>query len=153
MSDDEFENLAPVSNAEKIVKHFTQNPKLKEGEKTLEQHLEYAFQMKQQKDEAEKEYKLSMEKIKDLMKVDSIKGKREIMTAGDFNLIVMKKAGNCKIDYERYIEEVVGQEANKELEKLKALVKEGKADSKYITVGKEVVSCELVKRTEQSHLF
>ena len=144
------EDLIEPGRVGEITPFFS---KEKPKEKTLEEHLEYAYSMKQQKEEAEKEYKLSMDRIKDLMKVDGVERKREILTAGDFNLIVMKRSGQVKIDWERYVVDTVGEPAMKELEALKALAKEGKADSKYITVGKEVVSCEIVRRTAQDYPF
>jgi len=144
------EDLIEPGKAGEVVGFFTKDKKAS-AERTIEDELAYAYEMKLQRDEAEKEYKLSMDRIKSAMKVDGVTGKRQILTAGDYNLIVMKKSGAVKIDWEKWAEDVVGPAAVKELEAAKALVREGKADSKYVSVGKEVVSCELVKRTAQDY--
>lgn len=145
MNDEDLLSPPLTGPAQEIVKHFMAEKDVSK-ERDVNELLAYAFDMKQQKEEAEKEYKLAMEKIKAAWKIDAMEGKKQILSAGDYNLIVTKRAPSCKVDWESWAVDMVGETAFKELEQTKALVKEGKATSKYIDVGKEVTAVEIVKK-------
>lgn len=147
--EDEFEVITP---AQQVVKHFMAEKDISK-ERTTEELLAYAYDMKQQKEEAEKEYKLTMDKIKGIFKLDAMDQKKVSISAGDFNLLVSKRSGSCKVDWETYVADQMGDKAVKELEQTKALVREGKATSKYIEVGKEVLAVEIVKKAEGEYPF
>lgn len=139
MSSDEELFEAPA--VKKIVEHFS-GPK----ERSVQELIQYAYEMKQQREEAEKEYELALEKIKSALKVDKIEGKKSIVPADGYDVVVSKRNGQVKFDYDKFIEDEIGGDAVGEIERIKTLAKEGKADSKYIKVGKEVIAVEIVKR-------
>jgi len=134
---------APVTK--EIVKHFSSE---KPKERDINELVRYAYEMKQQKEECEKEYKLSMDKIKSTWKLDKMEGRKKTVPVEGYDIIVTKRNGSVKFDYEKFIEDELGADAVGEIEQIKTLAKEGKADSKYIEVGEGSVAVEIVKREE-----
>ncbi len=139
----EDEDLFDAPVVKEIVNHFTA-----EKETDINKLIEYAFEMKEQKEEAEKEYKLAMDNIKAALKLDKQEEKKKTYIASEYNLIVTRRNGSVKFLYDKYIEDNDGVEAIAEIEQLKALAKEGKADSKYIEVGDGSIAVEIVKSQE-----
>lgn len=83
-------------------------------------------------------------RIKELLKADSIEEKKSVQKVGKWSVIISRREGACKIDYEKYIEDHIGPEALKELAEMKDLVKRGKGQSKYVTQADESVVLEVL---------
>lgn len=139
--DDEALFDPPV--AKEIVKHFTA-----EKETDISKLIEYAFEMSEQEKECAKEKKLALDKIKAAWKLDKQEEKKKTYPVDGYNLIVTKRNGQVKFLYEKFIEDELGVDAIGEIEQLKALAKEGKADSKYIEVGDGAIAVEILKSKE-----
>lgn len=104
---------------------------------------EYAHSLKQTLKDVEKKYDAAVAEIKKRLKADTLP-KKHIENLGERQILITKRAGSVSFDVEAYITDEFSAAAWKELEETKAMVKDGKVESKYFTRGKESVAVEIV---------
>ena len=105
--------------------------------------VEYAFSLKATIEEAEGKYKKAADEIKRRLDADKMQEKKLIKDFGDRKCILTKKAGSAKVDYEKYITDMIGEKSVTELAAMKQDAKDGR-ETKYVTLGKSSVSLEIL---------
>jgi hypothetical protein len=148
MSDEEldFDKAKPINeNAKKAVTFFVGEAEAKFIEnEAINDLVEYAFSLKATLEEVEKKYKQASDEIKKRLDADKMEGKKVVKDFGDRKVILTKRQGSVKVDYEQYIKDVVGEKDWKDLETQKDLVRRGTAESKYMSVNKDSISMEIL---------
>jgi molybdopterin converting factor small subunit len=142
----DFDKAKPVNvNAKKAVSFFVgeAEDKFIENE-AINDLVEYAFSLKATLEEVEKKYKQAADEIKKRLDADKMEGKKVVKDFGDRKVILTRRQGSVRVDYEAYIRDVVGEREVKDLETQKDLVKRGAAESKYMTLGKDSISMEIL---------
>lgn len=90
----------------------------------------------------------ALEKIADMLRnriIELAKEQRGAIQRGEYTLILKPRKGNVTVDWAGYVEDQIGPLATKELDDLKTLVKDGKAESKWMKRGKDTIVVEVVK--------
>lgn len=89
-----------------------------------------------------------LEKIVDMLRAQIVRlagDRRGAIHKGEYTLILEPKRGAVTVDWTKYVEEMIGAEAIKELEILKQAVKDRKAECTYMKVAKDTVNVKVVK--------
>ena len=133
----------PNENAQKVITFF----KGEADEKFIEQEqlvdvVEYAFSLKATIEEAEEKYEKAVAEIKRRLDADKLESK-VVKDFGDRKCILTPKDGSAKVDYEKYITDMIGEKSVTELAAMKQDAKDGR-ETKYVTLGKPSVSLEIV---------
>lgn len=140
-------SLEPEKPKDKIVKFFSGEGDDAEDiikRETLTDLVAMSFSLQKTEEEiAEKRKKLNDE-IKRQLDADKIARGKTVKAFDERQVILTKKAGRTEIDYEKYITEECSPEAWNELQQVLDEVKGGKVTSKYVKVGKESVSLEII---------
>lgn len=147
MSDEEEISLEDLekSGAEQVKQFFAGEAEEDFVEKQdLETLVQFYASIKATKDQAEKHLKEAGDKIKRLLNADRMEEKKVSKQIGGHTVLLTRRAGSVKIDYERYIVDVVGEKELQQLQAEKEAVKRGELESKYIEVGKDSVSLEVI---------
>lgn len=104
---------------------------------------EYAHSLKKTIKDASDKYEVAVAEIKKRLKVETLP-KKHIENLGPRQILVTKRAASVVFEVESYITNEFSAAAWKELEETKAMVKDGKVESKYFTRGKESIAVEIV---------
>ena len=104
----------------------------------------YAKSMKDTLKDVETRYEKAKDEIKKRLKVDSMEEKKAIHNFGDHQVVVTRKNGQTKVDWEKYVEDELGRKTLDELLSAKESVAKGESTSSYITVGKPSISLEIL---------
>ena len=70
--------------------------------------------------------------------------KKKIHTFDNHQVIVTRKNGSAKVDWERYVSDTLGEKELASLLGSRDAVSKGEATSAYISVGKPSISVEIV---------
>lgn len=116
--------LVETEELPKLVEFYAS---LKETERQVKEHLEK-----------------TSARIKQLMDADKLEVKKFSQSIAGHTVILTRRDGSVKVDWEQYVADMVNDQAVKELQAIKEAVKRGEAESKYVTVGKESVSLEVI---------
>lgn len=90
------------------------------------------------------------DRLLETLKVNTMEGKRAIFGQGEYQAVVSKRMGSIRFNYESYILDMIGEAAIKEIDDIKACLKDGSATSKYADQAKSVFSLQIVKGTPKN---
>jgi hypothetical protein len=135
----------PEDNVKEAVKFFRgEDDEAFIEKEALEDLVEYAFSMAQTKKDVDAKLEKAKDEIKKRLKADSMEQKKQIQAIGNRQVILTKKNGSAKIDWEQYVSDMMKPEAVKELLDAKEAVSDGTSTSKYVTLGKPSISLEIL---------
>ena len=145
----EQEAIPPKPSSEQNVKEAVKFFRGEDDDQFIEKEaiadlVEYAYSLAQAKKDVDAKLEKAKDEIKKRLKAEAMEGKKQIQAFGTRQVILTKKNGASKVDWERYVSDVCGEVAVKELLDAKDGVSDGSSTSKYVTIGKPSVSLEIL---------